>query len=205
MSVEFIGGQRSVVYLVKNKVTGKMYVGQTTYSLKERWRHHRKGKSEYGGLLCDAIQDLGEDAFSIEELESTQDTSQLDALETWYIAKYNTLTPHGYNQTPGGHVFKRGAQHADRIALSKTQITFVTNPKPMWNQSRKVRKGQPAHRKKAVIGTNCLTGQEIRLEYMSADPQQFDPRLISACCRGKRHYHRGHSWRYADGPTLDNC
>lgn len=191
-SVEFINGQQGWIYLVINKLTGKKYVGQTTASIKDRWIAHRKKKSLYGNLLCDDIQLFGEAAFSIQVLHEVRDTSLLNSLEIEEIEKNNCMAPNGYNLTPGGHLI--GKLTAETIAKSRTSNQWVISPKSVHG----IRKKQTRPTKKfnkPVKGTNILTGEVVYLESMSSD-SRFDVRLISACCKGKRQYHRNHRWEY---------
>ena len=191
--VEFIGGQQGWIYLITNIVSNKKYVGQTTSSIKDRWLSHRKRTGLYGDLLCDDIKVYGESSFTIEVLHETRDIQELDSLEILEIEKLNTLHPAGYNMTPGGTQI--GEFLAERIARSRTQNRTTLTPKPMKTKITKKQNNPTAKRRKPVIGTNILTGEVIRLNSMSSD-SRFDVRLISACCRGKRQYHRNCRWEY---------
>jgi group I intron endonuclease len=189
---EYIGGQRGWIYLITNKLTGKQYIGQTTSSLKDRWLSHRKRTSFYGDLLCDDIRYVGEHNFSIQILEEVNNLSLLNEREIYWIAEYGTY-PNGYNKTPGGNLI--GQETADRIARSKTQNQTTNNPKPV-NTARKGTRKTATSRCKPVKGTHIITGETICLPHMSAD-SRFDVRLISACCKNKRKYHRNYRWEYA--------
>lgn len=92
------------IYKITNIVNQKQYIGQTKTSLKERMRKH------YSDARCEpnvtgidaAIKKYGEDNFQVEILCECPN-EQLDDLEKFYIAKYNTFnSPFGYNLTSGG-------------------------------------------------------------------------------------------------------
>ena len=91
-----------LIYKITNKKTGKMYVGQTAYSLDRRWREHKskakQGKKNY--LLYQAIRKCGIRYFTIEALEQC-DNSILDEREVYWINKLGT-NKNGYNMTNGG-------------------------------------------------------------------------------------------------------
>lgn len=198
--VNYIGGQRGSIYLVTQLSTGKQYVGQTTMSLRERWRHHRRARSEAGDCLGDVIGESSDEDFSIQEIAVAYSSRELDELERYYILQYDTLSPSGFNLTPGGHAFSKSGRHAERVSLSKIGLKFTDNPKPIKSSTRpRCRKNKMVvDRKKPVIGTHLVTGEVIELTGVSMD-SRFDPRLVSACCRGKRRHHRGFAWRYKNG------
>lgn len=87
-----------VIYVITNLLTGMKYVGQTTRSLKERFREHMK--SDY--LIGRAIRHYGVENFTVEVIEECATPEQLNEREIFWIAKLNTKHPHGYNFTDGG-------------------------------------------------------------------------------------------------------
>lgn len=89
-----------MIYKIVNNVNGKEYVGQTTYSLEERWKRHLidSHKESLARPLYRAIRKYGKDAFSIELLE---ETDSLNEREIYWIGKLNTYRT-GYNATLGG-------------------------------------------------------------------------------------------------------
>lgn len=189
---QFIGGQQGWIYLITNKLTGKQYIGQTTCSIKDRWNSHKRRSSYYKDLLCDDIRRVGEHNFSIEILEEVRDISTLSDKEIYWISKYGTY-PNGYNKTPGGNII--GKETAERIAKARTQTQTTTEYKKV-NTHRKGNRKTAVSKCKPVKGTHIITGEIIYLPHMSAD-DRFDVRLISACCKNKRKYHRNYRWEYA--------
>jgi group I intron endonuclease len=91
----------AIIYLLTNTINGKQYVGQTVYSLKNRWWKHcwsvRNGSNLH---LHNAMRKYGPDAFTREILEHTT-IEDVNARETYWIAELNTRE-HGYNMTEGG-------------------------------------------------------------------------------------------------------
>ena len=94
------------IYIIRNKVNGKCYIGQTIQKKpNNRWVQH---KYRPHGLLKPAFEKYGVDSFEfsticeIQEGDSWRET--LDAREIFEIKERNTLTPNGYNlQTGGNH------------------------------------------------------------------------------------------------------
>lgn len=86
------------IYLITNIKNKKQYIGITKYSLEERLSQHIKR----GFLLTEAIKKYGKEKFSIELIEEVESAERVYELEIFYIKKYNTKAPNGYNLTDGG-------------------------------------------------------------------------------------------------------
>ena len=84
------------IYLHKNKINGKCYVGQTSQSLSARWGregYHYKEQS----LFYRAILKYGWDNFEHLVLEENIPMEKADERECYWGIKYNSLSPNGYN------------------------------------------------------------------------------------------------------------
>lgn len=85
--------------------SGKSYVGQTKYGVKERWRDHiydaLDPNKDHCKLLNRAIRKYGGCAFDIQVICECNDDDMND-LERSYIERHNTVKPNGYNLTHGG-------------------------------------------------------------------------------------------------------
>lgn len=95
------------IYIIKNTVNDKVYVGQTKVSLKLRFQNHlsaaRNGK-DY--IIGKAIRKYGEDKFYIELLEECT-VEELNEREKYWIAFFNsTDNRFGYNISTGGNVIR---------------------------------------------------------------------------------------------------
>lgn len=95
------------IYIIKNTVSDKVYVGQTKVSLKLRFQNHlsaaRNGK-DY--IIGKAIRKYGEDKFYIELLEECT-VEELNEREKYWIAFFNsTDNRFGYNISIGGNVIR---------------------------------------------------------------------------------------------------
>jgi len=88
-----------VVYKITNKLNGKMYVGQTTRSIEERFGEHARHKKF---LVDKAICKYGRENFLIEVIEECDTREQLNEREIFWIATLNCKVPNGYNMTDGG-------------------------------------------------------------------------------------------------------
>lgn len=92
-----------LIYKITNQVNGKIYVGQTTLRLEQRWRKHlldaRNGRS---CALHNAVRKYGDQNFDIETLEECS-SEELDKLEiAWIKQLCSAEKEYGYNLTLGG-------------------------------------------------------------------------------------------------------
>jgi group I intron endonuclease len=90
------------IYLIRNLVNGKRYVGQTVMSVGRRWDGHKSDAKRNDTFLYQSMRKHGIENFTIEEVVSC-DSSLLNDLEKHYIKFYGThfSTGHGYNLTDG--------------------------------------------------------------------------------------------------------
>lgn len=97
------------IYIIKNTINNKVYIGQTRTSVNQRWSEHLR-HAKYGDQVINrAMRKYGIDKFYIETLEIC-DIKVLDEREMYYIDLYNsTDKSKGYNVSLGGNTpkFKR--------------------------------------------------------------------------------------------------
>lgn len=92
-----------IIYIIRNKINDKVYIGQTTTNLKTRFNQHCK-KSTLKNRhykLYNAIKKYGRDNFYIGVIEDNIKIEELDQKEIYYIEKFNSYY-NGYNSTKGG-------------------------------------------------------------------------------------------------------
>lgn len=97
------------IYLIRNKINGKGYIGQTTWPIEKRWRQHivdalgeddkKKSAIHY------ALEKYGVNNFDFDIIE-TPDDEDLDDREQYWIKYHHTCIYdeqcNGYNLTWGG-------------------------------------------------------------------------------------------------------
>lgn len=85
-----------------NRINNKKYIGITGQNPPERrWRNEGRGYL-HTGYFGNAIKKYGWDNFSHEILISKLTFENACKLEKYYIKKYKTKAPNGYNLTDGG-------------------------------------------------------------------------------------------------------
>jgi group I intron endonuclease len=85
--------------MLKNKINGKIYIGQTNRSIKTRLREHRTGKIGCRAIY-NAIQKYGWDNFEKDWYECPNEDLNFD--EDLLVSEMGTLSPDGYNLREGG-------------------------------------------------------------------------------------------------------
>ena len=93
------------IYLIRNKVNGKCYVGQTIKKrVEQRWSEHRRRPQ---GCLKDAFKKHGFENFEFSAIceipQADGWREALDVREINEIKDRNTLAPNGYNIEHGGN------------------------------------------------------------------------------------------------------
>lgn len=92
----------ALVYKITNKINGKIYIGETTRTLEQRWKEHCLHAKNYenGSLLYAAIRKYGEDNFIKEVIEDNIPEDIIFEVEASYIIDYNSNDETvGYNNT----------------------------------------------------------------------------------------------------------
>lgn len=93
------------IYKWTNKINNKSYIGQSI-NIEQRRRQHIASSyytksNTYNTAFHKAIRKYTENNFVFEILCICK-PEELDVLEKYYIDKYNSLVPNGYNMTTGG-------------------------------------------------------------------------------------------------------
>lgn len=156
-----------MVYLILNTVNEKVYIGQTTKSLPQRWSEHlhasRQGKGYY---LHKAIRKYGEDCFEIYSLMRADMQDIVDESEIFWIKFFeSTSSNHGYNLASGGlscavgrpkgfkhseatkQRIKTALRNSGRMKLCHERLSKLFTGKPLTAEHRQklslAKKGKP--------------------------------------------------------------
>jgi group I intron endonuclease len=131
------------IYLIKNAVNGKCYVGQTWTTATHRLREHiyaALSRTKRCIKLARAILKYGQTAFTIDVLSTAASQEKADLLEDHYIVELNTIT-HGYN-------IRRGGSHGAHSAESRRKMTTAKKGKVFFTAETREKLS------KALIGRN---------------------------------------------------
>lgn len=111
------------IYMIKNTLNNKVYIGQTKRSPETRFKEHLKLlKSNENQTIHKAIKKYGKDNFYYIILaEGIDSLEKLDDLEVYYIKKYNSMIPNGYNLCPGGNLWRNSRKAKKRFDDDKVE------------------------------------------------------------------------------------
>ena len=147
------------IYIVTNKINGMRYVGQTKYTVEERWKQHlqecklRVVKPSY---FHNAIIKYGEECFEVKRVMHNIPIDKLDELETLCIKRYNTFRPNGYNLTLGGGGVKNYKHSRVTKAIIRQKLSHPRSEEDI----QKIKEGQKRN--------NCFEKRSKNIEWRKA-------------------------------------
>jgi group I intron endonuclease len=156
------------IYLIRNLLNGKGYVGQTQMSVAERFRKHKENARCNENLaICRAIRKHGPENFTITEI-ATCDSVFLNDLEKHFIEMFRTFGPdgHGYNMTPGGDTFARskGWHHTQEWKNAQSNRLKGKKREPFseqWKANlRASKKGKSQPESQRIKSSQALKGRK---------------------------------------------
>lgn len=121
------------IYMIKNDLTDKVYVGRAV-NIRKRWnqhRHHLRRGNHHCSPLQRAWNKYGESVFSFAPLVLNVKTeAELCELENYYISQYKCLVSEGgYNVCPSSGT-NRGVKYTaeSRVKMSQAQKGRIVTP-----------------------------------------------------------------------------
>ena len=119
-----VGNIKKDIYIMKNDINDKVYIGQSINS-EERFKSHCKGAYD-NSIIDRAIAKYGKEHFWYEILENQ--VENYNDREKYWIMKYNSVKPNGYNIMSGGEsppIYK-GDNHPS-TELSDHDVVLLKN------------------------------------------------------------------------------
>lgn len=199
------------IYIIKNRINDKVYIGKTDLDINKRFKEHlkdsRRRRCEKRPLYS-AMRKYGCEHFYVELIEETQDTS---TREQFWIKEYNSFH-YGYNATIGGD----GSEYVNRELIiseyNKHQMISAvrkitghdagTIRKILKEAGINIRWSQDAVKKelgKHVAQIDVNTGKTINVFITikaAAKAFNVDKSLIqNALRRSKKHISLGYVWK----------
>lgn len=147
-----------IIYLIRNKVSGKYYVGQTQKEkgfngrykpsgegIERVYKHHKSRKEhnrDYNSHLLNSIEKYGFEAFEVKEcIDVAFSREELNIKEKAYIKLYDSFK-NGYNDTEGGD----GVEGYSHTEETRKRISEALRGKHHTDETRQklseVRKGK---------------------------------------------------------------
>lgn len=202
-----------IIYTFKNKVNGKVYVGQTCRTFKERMGEHLRHKNT---TLGKALAKYGIDNFEYGIIDEAKTIEELNEKEIFWIEKLNSITPYGYNLCKGGNNtlgYNHKEESKEKMRLSK-KGTFKGEDNPFfgkkhthetrqkmrdaWTEERKeqLRLSAKTRKYRTIKVRNVDTGEVFDSVKKAAEKYNLKDTHISRVCKGKRKTTGGFKWEY---------
>ena len=132
------------IYKITNTANGKVYIGQST-RLSRRLAEHQadlKNNSHHNRHLQNSYNKYG-DVFEVEIIEYCDDEPELDDLERYYIAYYDSMNPKkGYNKEDGGSLQKSLSEETKK-KMSENSARYWQGKHFSDEHKRKLSKNHP--------------------------------------------------------------
>jgi len=123
-SEEDIKTKLNIIYLILNRLNGMMYIGQTAKTFSKRYKGFKPNKHD-APRLYRAVKKYGKSSFYIYLLEHSKNKEDLDVLEEFYIEKYKTISPNGYNLNGGGKTNRILSEQTRERARKSQRARFL--------------------------------------------------------------------------------
>ena len=181
--------KKFIIYLRRNKVNGKCYVGQTG-DLKTREYNWKSFSNTYANNhINEDRAKYGLDNWTVEVLATTDNREDAWELEQRFINDYNTLWPNGYNISKGG-----GGHNGCKFSDETKQKLSEANKgekNPMYGKLNREDKSKQVYQ-------YTLDGTLVKVwpSTMECERNGYSNGTVSECCNGKRKTHKGYRWSY---------
>lgn len=139
------------VYLLRNSLDGKCYVGLTKHpDVNVRLGQHRRGANPRNAntAIGRAIKKHGWEAFEKFVLERCEAEDELIEAEKRWIRHYNCMAPTGYNMTEGGESYVLGEEERLRRSERMKGHTVSEETKRKIGDANRGHIHTPEHRAK---------------------------------------------------------
>lgn len=195
------------IYMHKNKINNKVYIGQTIQEPKDRWKNGAGYKTCY--KFYHAIQKYGWDNFEHIILEQGEWSQEIaNQKEAYYIKLYNATDPNqGYNIKEGGSntispnalpaAIEWMTNHPDfGYARAQDMLNWQKNhPEETALQRKKAQEAMANARKKPVRCIETGVVYESATEAARNVPNTHQSKICMVC-RGQRKTCGGYHWEY---------
>lgn len=134
--------KKGCIYLHRNRINGKYYIGQTIQKPERRFRTpaYRSSTAFYNALLK-----YGWDNFESAVLCTALDNKYLNELEEMFILQYNSLIPNGYNIIQMSEGSYTHSEETKQEISRKAKERYKSMTGPIIAPNRKEYKGGKKH------------------------------------------------------------
>lgn len=181
------------IYMIKNRINGKVYIGQTIRPIKKRLEEHRTGRGRCRGIY-NAIKKHRWENFEIDWYECPDEDLNFD--EELLVREMGTLSPNGYNLMEGGGSGGKRSEEANK-RNRETHLGKVHSKQTKQNISKGI-KGKP----KSKEHIQNISGEK---HHKSKRVYQYDldgtfVNLFGSCGEATRYLNKKN-----DGTHINRC
>jgi group I intron endonuclease len=133
---------KNIIYIIKNTINNKAYIGQTWQSLKNRWHCGYK----YCTHLDRAIKKYGEDKFYYEILKICETQDDADFWECFFINQFDSIN-NGYNLRAGGSRGRHSEISKQKMSNSAIKRNVAGEKNPNYGNHKLAGKNHPLYGK----------------------------------------------------------
>ncbi len=204
--VKFYG----IIYYALNLINDKIYIGQTTGSLKQRKSSHycNAKYDKKNNHFYNALKKYKKADFEWNIIDVAYCKDELDAKECNWIMLFDSLES-GYNIRKGGSNGKFSDETRKKMSIARLG-------KSPWNKGKKatpeacknqgigrlgINKGSKSPFAKAVIQLDLNNNFIAKYDTITEAEKELDISHISCVIIGKRKTAGGFHWKYADGSS----
>lgn len=183
------------IYIHKNKINNKVYVGQTCQKPESRWKLGEGYKNS--PKFYNAIKKYGWNQFDHFILETGLTLEQANEKEYYYIKLYNSYK-NGYNMTLGGKNCKKTEEHKKKISEANIgKHNHLGKNNPMYGKQMSAEAKQKSRQKQGTKVICIETGEifdscHLAAAWMGRTRDGHIPEV----CKGKRKTAGGYHWKY---------
>jgi group I intron endonuclease len=178
-----------LIYKITNDINDRIYIGQTTLSLKERIYNYRKEykHDKRHRPILDAMRKYGIEHFNFKIVgDNISSMEELDEKEKFYIKKYKSLcSENGYNIELGGNGRGKHSEETKR-KISEAQKGKLNH---MWSKTGK--QNSTSH---PII--ELTTDKTYESANLASKDLNLNPSHVCSVARGERGSTGGYVFRY---------
>lgn len=119
------------IYRITNNLNGMIYIGQTRRTVAERVKQHIYQQSKIGK----AMTKYGTENFSIDVIDHADTQEEVDSLERFWIAFYNSCE-NGYNTLSGGKPTKKEFKVISSLSISAPKKRKYKPKKELYEKQK---------------------------------------------------------------------
>lgn len=208
-----------IIYSFKNKLNGRIYVGQTTRTFEERTGEHLRKRVT---AFDKALYKYGIENFEHRILDKAETIEELNAKEIHWINELDSLVPSGYNLCCGGNNtfgYTHREESKRKMSLTKKKSGVMKgknnhyygkkHPPEVLEKMKKAwspeRKAELSERSKNMDRSyqfvkvrNKETGELYDSVKQASEATGVLATHITRVCKGKRKSAGGIKWEYVD-------